>query len=329
MERSASKHALECLDQANCKQAYCKSQVCRERRVNSRRKTAGDTRSTNTVRTLHIPERRPTERFQDGSFSRFLVSAPSGTDWRTFAAMRDVSVLRSELKRSSLLCGRPFFRNSMYLITPLIRQRVEKRSSIPKNSRPRCLAWIAFGSLPSILRRRRENGRRIPHGLLEKIVAFAKQYAVDCTPINDFQNSIDSIAAREAKTLGLRSFEVRPVLADFKATLKRRRTCKLPWSKGWPLIKHSDDSQTGNWGLHYYFNQTGIDSELLESGRGVPGLTFGRALAPSSTGHESLVGIAAKRSLREAAILSLETIASGGNFTSACFSIDRYRQAAT
>jgi len=38
-----------------------------------------------------------------------------------------------------------------------------------------------------------------------------------------------------------------------------------------------------DWGIYYYFNKAGVDSSLLESQRGIPGMTFGPALSPDQT----------------------------------------------
>jgi hypothetical protein len=152
------------------------------------------------------------------------------------------------------------------------------------------------------LRHRVEKDRPVPPGLLEKVIAFAEQFKADYTALNDFMNNLPSIAEREAETLHLRRFEVRPTLASFRATLDRRKTTKAAWSEGWPLIKYPDSPKAADWGLHYYFNKAGIGSDLLEEGDGVPGLSFGPALSPAKTGHENLVGGATKRRLREAEI---------------------------
>jgi hypothetical protein len=152
------------------------------------------------------------------------------------------------------------------------------------------------------LRHRVEKDRPVPPGLLESVIAFAEQYKPDYTALNEFMNNLLSIAEREAETLHLRRFEIRPTLASFRATLDRRKTTKAPWSEGWPLIKYPDSPKAADWGLHYYFNKAGVGSELLEAGDGVPGLSFGPELSPAKTGHENLVGVATKRKLREAEI---------------------------
>ena len=152
------------------------------------------------------------------------------------------------------------------------------------------------------LRGRIEKGRRVPDGLLEKVVAFAEQFKADYTPLNEFLNHFVSIAALEATALQLRRFEIRPTVTAFKAALDRRKTTKVPWSDGWPLIKYPDSPKADNWGLHYYLNKAAVDSALLEFGTGVPGLVFGSPLDPAKTGHPELTGVAAKRKLREAEI---------------------------
>jgi transposase len=162
------------------------------------------------------------------------------------------------------------------------------------------------------LRKRIDKDRAVPDGLLEKVVAFAAQFKTDYTPLNEFLNSFQEIADREAGALvlekdgapvQLRSFEKQPTIKSFKAVLDRRKTTKAPWSEGWPLIKFSDSPKAENWGLHFSFKKAGVESSLLETEKGVPGLTFGPALLPAKTGHANLVGDAAKkRKLREAVI---------------------------
>jgi hypothetical protein len=152
------------------------------------------------------------------------------------------------------------------------------------------------------LRKRIEKGRAVPDGLLEKVILFAQQYKADYTPLNEFITNLTAIAEKEATALALRRFEIRPTVSSFKAALGRRKTMKVPWSEGWPLIKYPDSPKANNWGLHYYFNKAGVDAALLETGSGVPGLTFGPAHKPTETGHETLVGHAANRRLREAEI---------------------------
>ena len=152
------------------------------------------------------------------------------------------------------------------------------------------------------LRGRVGKGQRVPDGLLEKVIAFAEQFKADYAPLNEFLNDFTALAQREAAALGLKRFEIRPTVAAFKAALDRRKTTKPPWSEGWPLIKYPDSPKAANWGVHYYFNKAGVDSALLETGPGVPGLTFGPVLTPFDTGHQNLKGVAAKRVMREAQI---------------------------
>ena len=152
------------------------------------------------------------------------------------------------------------------------------------------------------LRGRIEKGRRVPDGLLEKVVAFAKRFKADYTPLNEFLNNFAAIAEREATALGLRRFEIRPTVSAFKATLDRRKTTKMSWSEGWPMIKYNDHPKSSDWGLHYYFNKAGVKSSLLESSEGVMGLTFGAPLAPADTAHPDLNNRRGGKTLREAQI---------------------------
>jgi hypothetical protein len=87
-------------------------------------------------------------------------------------------------------------------------------------------------------------------------------------------------------------------MASFKATLARRKTAKSDWSSGWPMIQYGDSPRAADWGLHYYFNKAGVDAELLETGRGVPGLTFDEPLAAENTGHSAMKGKRTSRKLR-------------------------------
>jgi len=174
--------------------------------------------------------------------------------------------------------------------------------------------WSFVGLLRGLM----EKGRPVPDGLLDQVVAFAEQFKADYTPLNEFLNDLNKIAERESKALPmpiegvpfevdhavvkLRPYEVRPVINAFKSVIKRRKSVSASWSDGWPLLKYPDSPKADDWGLHYYFNKAGVATELLESPKGVPGLTFGQPLRPSSTGHTALHGLAAKRKMRQATI---------------------------
>jgi hypothetical protein len=153
------------------------------------------------------------------------------------------------------------------------------------------------------LRGRIEKGRAVPAGLMEQIVAFAEQFKADYSPLNEFMSSLRAIASAEAEALGMRHFEFRPTFTAFKSALDRRKTLKASWSDGWPAIKYPDSPRADDWGLHYYFNKAGVGSELLERGRGVPGLTFGSPVKSADSGHENLrCSRRSARALREAEI---------------------------
>jgi hypothetical protein len=152
------------------------------------------------------------------------------------------------------------------------------------------------------LRGRIEKGRQVPDGLLDKVVAFAEQFKPDYTPLNEFIKNFQEIAEKEAAALNLRRFEIRPLMAAFKAALNRRKTTKMAWSEGWPMIKYHDSPRSGDWGLHYYFNKAGVSSSLLETEEGVPGLTFGPPLNPADTNHKNLAFEHGGKTLREAEI---------------------------
>jgi len=156
-----------------------------------------------------------------------------------------------------------------------------------------------------ILRSRIEKGRGVPEGLLEKVIAFAEQFKADYTPINEFINNFNDIAAKEAELLGLLRFEIRPIVEVFKSIFNRRKTMKIAWSEGWPLLKYPDSPKTDNWGLHYYFNMAGLDSAKFHSPKGIPGLTLGPALKPSDTGHPLLKGKAARKNTLHNAEISI------------------------
>ena len=154
-----------------------------------------------------------------------------------------------------------------------------------------------------MLRSRIEKNRAVPTDLLEQVVAFSERFKADYAPLNEFMSSLNSIASAEAGALGLRTFEMRPAFTAFKSALDRRRTLKSSWSDGWPAIRFPDSRKAGDWGLHFYFHKAGVGSELLESGRGVPGLTFGSPVKPADSGHEDLrCSRRSARSLREAEI---------------------------
>ena len=152
------------------------------------------------------------------------------------------------------------------------------------------------------LRGRIEKGRQVPDGLLEKVVAFAEQFKPDYTPLNEFIKNFPEIAEKEAAALNLRRFEIRPLMTAFKAALSRRKSTKMAWSEGWPMIKYQDSPRAGDWGLHYYFNMAGVSSSLLETEEGVPGLIFGSPLNPFDTNHKEMKTYHGGKVLREAEI---------------------------
>jgi hypothetical protein len=167
--------------------------------------------------------------------------------------------------------------------------------------------WSFVGEL----RGRIEKKLPVPDGLLEKVVAYAEQFKADYTPLNEFTRDFSTIAEKEAVALGLKRFEIRPTVSAFKAVLDRRKTTAASWSEGWPLIKYPDSPKAGNWGIHYYFNKAGVESELFEIGNGIPGMTAGPAFQPAgsgrgkktinffkSLGSMSVVGTVTKRALR-------------------------------
>jgi rRNA maturation protein Nop10 len=161
----------------------------------------------------------------------------------------------------------------------------------------------ALWRFAGMLRSRIEKNRAVPTDLLEQVVAFSERFKADYAPLNEFMSSLNSIASAEAGALGLRNFEMRPAFTAFKSALDRRRTLKSSWSDGWPAIRFPDSRKAGDWGLHFYFHKAGVGSELLESGRGVPGLTFGSPVKPADSGHEDLrCSRRSARSLREAEI---------------------------
>ena len=152
------------------------------------------------------------------------------------------------------------------------------------------------------LRKRIEVEKPVPEGLLDEVVAFAKKYTPDYTPMNDFLNNLPAIARRESAERGLRPYEFETVVENFNSVLKSRKTRKLPWTDGWPLIKFDNDPRGKDWSLCYYFNKAGVKAEGLETGEGVPGLIFGAPRPTKQTGHPEMTGVASKRLLREATI---------------------------
>ncbi len=152
------------------------------------------------------------------------------------------------------------------------------------------------------LQRRIHLDRPVPAGLLDQVIAFAEKYKPDYTALNEYLRDFGAIAAQEAKSLGLRHWESRPALSAFKATLAARDTSKAGFSEGWPRIRYPESPKAQDWGLHYYFNQAGVSSADLDSGRGVPGLVFGPPLLPRQTGHPLKVGIRTRSKLRQATI---------------------------
>jgi hypothetical protein len=67
----------------------------------------------------------------------------------------------------------------------------------------------------------------------------ASPFLVACTPLNEFLGGLDATAKKQAEALGLRHFEIRPMVQSFKTVLKARKTRALDWSQGWPQIKYS------------------------------------------------------------------------------------------
>lgn len=149
------------------------------------------------------------------------------------------------------------------------------------------------------LRGRINKGRPVPAQLLERTVDFAQRYHPDYTPLNEFLNRFPQLAENEAVALGLRRFEIRPTVTAFRAVLTRRKSMKTGWSQGWPLIKYPDSPRSDNWGLHYYLNKAGVACSLLETEKGVPGLTFG---PPRKRAASPKAGVRSERILREAEI---------------------------
>jgi hypothetical protein len=188
------------------------------------------------------------------------------------------------------------------------KEKIKHPAKLKKDSPGVDGLWIFIGSL----RKRIEEGRAVPDGLLEQVQVFAVQFTSDYAPINTFLNTFDQLADREARALvmkegsapiSLRPYETRPVVMAFKAVLERRKKNKLPWSEGWPLIKYSDSPNAASWGLHFYFNKAGVGSELLGTPRGLPGLTLGEPISPSRSGHQKMNGRrTSKRSLHAAEI---------------------------
>lgn len=145
-------------------------------------------------------------------------------------------------------------------------------------------------------------GRGVPTGLLEKIMSFARTHKPDYAPIEYFVDNLTATAEAEAKLLGLKFWERKPVLDHFQRALKRRKTLRSSWSEAWPGMKHPDSPRSHDWGLHYYLGQAGIDSSDLVNGKGIPCLSFGPALPPAATGHHQMTGVASRRALRDAVI---------------------------
>jgi hypothetical protein len=152
------------------------------------------------------------------------------------------------------------------------------------------------------LRKRADQGRPNPDGLLESVISFAEQFKPDYTPMNEFQSSVLEIGEREAAALHLKRYEIRPVMQRFLSVLKARKTRALAWTDGWPSIKYPDSPKAKDWSLTYYFNKAGVKASGLEDGSGIPGLHFEIPKTAAETGHPNLVGSRAKRKLREAVI---------------------------
>lgn len=150
------------------------------------------------------------------------------------------------------------------------------------------------------LRYRLREGRAVPPGLLELITTFAGDHRGEYTPIKEFFANFAAITKVESS--GLKHWERKATIDHFQRVLNRRKSTKCSWYEGWPRIKYRNSPDAGNWALHYYLCRAGIRSSSLDHGRGVPGLTFGLALEPSDTGHRTMTGLSAKRSLREAQI---------------------------
>lgn len=145
-------------------------------------------------------------------------------------------------------------------------------------------------------------GRGVPTGLLEKIVHFARTHKPNYAPIEDFVANLMATAEPEAKALGLKFWERKPVVDHFQRALKRRKTLRSSWSEAWPDMKYLDSPRSDDWGLHYYLGQAGIDSSALVSGKGISSLSFGPALPPAATGHRQMTGVASRRAFRNAEI---------------------------
>lgn len=158
--------------------------------------------------------------------------------------------------------------------------------------------WKFIGEL----RTRTEKAQPVPENLLEKAMEFAGQFKADYGPMNSFLADLDRLAETESEKLGLRRYEIRPLMTSFKSQLDRRRTTKAQWSDGWPNIKYPDSPKAGDWGLHFYFNKAGVLASGLDTEKGVPGLSWGPKLPVASTGSSSVGWRAKGRDLRAAEI---------------------------
>jgi len=156
--------------------------------------------------------------------------------------------------------------------------------------------WHFIGEL----RVRTKKELPVPEGLLDTTLKFAEQFHPDYTPLNKFMASLPETIDREAKALELRPFEKRPISTSFKAALDRRKVAKSSWSDGWPQIQYPDSPRAGDWSIHYYFNKAGVETALLETPKGVPGLIFEPPVPKLSTQKPN--SCHARRHLREAEI---------------------------
>jgi hypothetical protein len=199
--------------------------------------------------------------------------------------------------RDSILPAIDSFNNSM------VRAHTKENMRYPSKLKLEMPSLDAVWGFVGELRKRIGKNKAVPLGLMEKTIAFAEQFKADYTPLKEFIQDFDTIAAREAKNLNLCRYEIRPTIQAFKAALNRRKTLKSAWMEGWPAIKYTDSPRAADWGVYFYFNKAGVKSELLESGNGVPGLTFSSPLSPSKTGQPNMTSPRrTARALREAEI---------------------------
>lgn len=179
-----------------------------------------------------------------------------------------------------------------------------KKLSHPKNLKKEDASVQDLFSFKCKLAAASEKGSKVPEGLVQTIEEFCSQYQVQYTPINEFLNNLPTLMDSEANRVGLKHWEKEPLNARFLAVLKTRNQAKprAAFNSGWPKIKDADSNP--GWEINRRIGDAGVQATDVYRPSGVESLSFGEAVAPTHSGHASMIpsGRNGRRALRPASI---------------------------